>query len=207
MPKTLYKRQREVLEFIKQYIQANQSSPTLQQIADHFGLSSLATVHAHIKRLEKKGYLIKTKNQERGLVLTDPSVSLFFREISEIPLRGNCQPGGKIQTTSTSQTIPVPIEIIGNTAALALRCSSSIAAPVGAQKGDLLFFIETSDITDNAVCLAHYLDAPNKLFWGTIVQDSTSSSGLFALGVHKQQTIPLHELTITHRLALMQRAY
>ena len=53
-PVTLYKKQKQILEFISQYIQVNGYSPTLQEIADAMGLSSLATVHEHLQALEKK---------------------------------------------------------------------------------------------------------------------------------------------------------
>jgi len=58
-PVTLYKRQKEIVDFISQYIQKNNTSPTLQEIATAMGLSSLATVHEHINALVKKGILKK----------------------------------------------------------------------------------------------------------------------------------------------------
>ena len=55
-PVTLYKRQKQILDYISQYIQINGHSPTLQEIADSMDLSSLATVHEHIQALEKFYY-------------------------------------------------------------------------------------------------------------------------------------------------------
>jgi repressor LexA len=55
MPITLYKRQKQILDFIGQYIQKFGTSPTLQEIADSLGVSSLATVHEHLQTLSKKG--------------------------------------------------------------------------------------------------------------------------------------------------------
>jgi len=56
-PVTLYKRQKQVLNFISQFIQKNNTSPTLQEIATAMGLSSLSTVHEHLATLERKGII------------------------------------------------------------------------------------------------------------------------------------------------------
>ena len=66
-PVTLYKRQKEIVDFISQYIQKNNTSPTLQEIANAMGLSSLATVHEHINALVKKGVIKKYDGAVRGL--------------------------------------------------------------------------------------------------------------------------------------------
>jgi repressor LexA len=54
MAVTLYKRQRQIVDFIRQFIQKNGFSPTLQEIATAIGVSSLATVHEHLQALIKK---------------------------------------------------------------------------------------------------------------------------------------------------------
>jgi len=72
MPVTLYKRQKQMVDFISQYIQSNGHSPTLQEIADSMSLSSLATVHEHIATLVRKGVLKKYEGAVRGLEITDP---------------------------------------------------------------------------------------------------------------------------------------
>ena len=57
MSVTLYKRQRQIYDFIGQYIQKNGFAPTLREIADAIGVTSLATVHEHLQALEKKGVI------------------------------------------------------------------------------------------------------------------------------------------------------
>ena len=60
MAPIIYKRQGQILDFIRQHIQSTGSAPTLKQIADAIGVSSLDTVHEHLQNLEEKG-LIKSK--------------------------------------------------------------------------------------------------------------------------------------------------
>lgn len=63
------KRQKEVLTFIESYHSEHGYCPTLNEIMKNFDLTSLGTVHKHVDLLAKKGYLIKTKSQVRGLTL------------------------------------------------------------------------------------------------------------------------------------------
>lgn len=71
MAVTLYRRQRQIVEFISQFIQKNGYSPTLQEIADAIGVSSLATVHEHLQALEKKNVIKKYDGAIRGIELID----------------------------------------------------------------------------------------------------------------------------------------
>jgi repressor LexA len=71
MPAILYRRQKQILDFINQYIQKNGFSPTLKQIAEALDVSSLATVHEHLQVLEKKGVIKKYTGTVRGLKIVE----------------------------------------------------------------------------------------------------------------------------------------
>jgi repressor LexA len=73
MTVTLYKRQRQIVEFISQFIQKNGYSPTLSEIATAIGVSSLATIHEHLQALEKKGVIRKFDGAIRGIEIVDNS--------------------------------------------------------------------------------------------------------------------------------------
>ena len=53
----LTKRQREILDFLNDFIQQNGYAPSLEEIGRRFGLSSLATVHKHLTNLQDKGFI------------------------------------------------------------------------------------------------------------------------------------------------------
>ena len=95
MPLVLYRRQAQILEFIRQYIDANGFAPTLKQIAKAIGVSSLATVHEHLQALERKGLLKKKIGATRGLLLTDhiPHISRGL----EVPILGYIAAGSPIE--------------------------------------------------------------------------------------------------------------
>ncbi len=61
-------RQREIYEYVVAYIESYGHSPTYQEIADNFGLLSLATVHEHLTNLERMGLISKSYHGWRSIV-------------------------------------------------------------------------------------------------------------------------------------------
>ncbi len=78
----LTRRQHEVLEFIKSFVEEQGYSPSLEEIKAHLGLSSVATVHKHVSHLVEKGYLQKAWNRSRSVEL----VSAPAAQIEQLPL-------------------------------------------------------------------------------------------------------------------------
>jgi repressor LexA len=70
----LTRRQREVLDFITDFIRTKRYSPSLEEIAQHFGLSSVATVHKHVTNLEKKGFIKRAWNRSRSIDVAGPAL-------------------------------------------------------------------------------------------------------------------------------------
>jgi repressor LexA len=94
-PVTLYKKQREILDYISQYIQQNGTSPTLKEIADAMNLSSLATVHEHLQALEKKGMIRRFDGAVRGIEVVDETVNVGVSAVA-LPLVGYIAAGEPI---------------------------------------------------------------------------------------------------------------
>src|SRR5258708_38724457 len=108
MPATLYKRQKQILEFIKKYIDKYSYSPTLGEIADAMGVSSLATVHEHLQTLVKKGVIKKFDGAVRGIEILDDKISNALRDV-ELPVLGFIAAGQPIMTyTDPDATVAVP---------------------------------------------------------------------------------------------------
>jgi repressor LexA len=66
------RRQRQVYDFISDFVQKNGYSPSFEEIGEGLGLSSLATVHKHISNLEKKALLTRDYNRSRSIDLLPP---------------------------------------------------------------------------------------------------------------------------------------
>src|SRR3989338_2043793 len=108
MPITLYKRQKQILEFIRQYIDKYSYSPTLGEIAEAIGVSSLATVHEHLQTLVHKGVIKKFEGAVRGIEVLDQKISSTLKGI-ELPVLGFIAAGQPIMTyTDPDAAVNVP---------------------------------------------------------------------------------------------------
>jgi repressor LexA len=78
-------RQQQVYTFIKGFIEANGSSPTLREISAHISTAGTATAISHVEALEKKGYLRRREGSSRGIVLTRaPSATVLLPIVGRI---------------------------------------------------------------------------------------------------------------------------
>src|SRR5688572_403541 len=88
----LTRRQREILDFIAEFIRTRRYSPSLEEIAAHFGLSSVATVHKHVSNLEKKAFIRRSWNRSRSIDLITTEVDSAVAE-APVPFRSTRRPG------------------------------------------------------------------------------------------------------------------
>lgn len=105
------KRQKEILNFITYYLKENDYAPSYMEIAEHFSISSPATVHQHIKALEDKGYLKSSKHQKRAL---EPLLLSSYRDstIVDLPLVGLITAGEPIEAIEEKETLAVPTDFV-----------------------------------------------------------------------------------------------
>jgi repressor LexA len=62
-------RQREVLQYLREYQQARDKPPTVREIQANFGFASPNSVAAHLLALERKGEISRTKGESRNITL------------------------------------------------------------------------------------------------------------------------------------------
>lgn len=103
------RRQRQVYDFIAEFVQRNQYSPSFEEIGEGLGLSSLATVHKHITNLEKKGLLSRDYNRSRSIDLLPPKgrlkQSMSVNTGMVLPLLGRIAAGQPIEAIERPETI------------------------------------------------------------------------------------------------------
>ncbi len=97
---TLTKRQKEILDYIAEYIKENGYSPYFEEIRDKFGLSALSTVHEHITELVNKGWLKRDERKERGLYFP-----IKRKQYLEIPLVGTIACGQPLEALEIPEAI------------------------------------------------------------------------------------------------------
>lgn len=100
MATILYRRQKQILEYIEQIILKYGYAPTLTEIAQHLGLSSLATVHEHLAVLEKKGLIRRYRGAVRGIEVLEKNEDVIERMAAsfiELPVLGFIACGAPIE--------------------------------------------------------------------------------------------------------------
>ena len=95
MPPSLTVRQREVLDFIRRYVADNESSPRLEEIADHFGVTA-PTAHNYLKTLQSKGYLYFGRTSTHGFFIRLVERAGSAESIIEIGLAGKFDRYGRL---------------------------------------------------------------------------------------------------------------
>lgn len=112
MAPVIYRRQGQILDYIRQYIQTNNSAPTLREIADALGVSSLATVHEHLVTLEGKNLIKRRPGKNRSIELIGDQA--FYPEDGvQAPILGFIAAGSPIEPyTDPNATLSVPSTFI-----------------------------------------------------------------------------------------------
>jgi len=107
------KRQRQVYDFIHDFVQEHGYSPSFEEIGNGMGLSSLATVHKHVSNLEKKGLLKRDYNRSRSIDVL-PARGLLRKQPRQmpppppelaLPLLGRIAAGQPIEAVQTPESI------------------------------------------------------------------------------------------------------
>ena len=105
----LTKRQRQIYDYISDFVSRNGYSPSFEEIGDGMGLSSLATVHKHVSNLEKKGLLKRDYNRSRSIDVLPPKgsmkKSMSMPPPLELPLMGRIAAGRPIEAVENPETL------------------------------------------------------------------------------------------------------
>jgi len=152
---TLTKRQKQILDYLEQFIDENGYAPSYREICQFFGLSSVSTVAEHIETLAHKGFLQKSDNEARSLQLTPT----WEDEAFEIPLMGTIAAGSPIQAVRTQETIDIPRDMMGPKV-FALKVKGSSMIEDGIFDGDYVI-IEQTQTAKNGDIVVALLDREN----------------------------------------------
>lgn len=155
MPITLYRRQKQILDFIGQYIQKFGTSPTLQEIADSLGVSSLATVHEHLQALVKKGVIRRFEGAVRGIELLDSRLGDVAMGI-ELPVLGYIAAGSPIAPmTDPNATLKVASSMLsGKKRSYVLQVRGDSMIEEGILDGDFVVIEEKKEANDGEIVVA-----------------------------------------------------
>jgi repressor LexA len=150
----LTKRQREILDYLNEFIQQHGYAPSLEEIGRRFNLSSLATVHKHLTNLQEKGFIRRAWNRTGGRAL-------------ELPLLGFVAAGAPIEAVAGNETIAVPEGLVGKRDSYVLRVKGDSMIDEQIRDGDFVI-VEDRKSVDNGemvIALVGGLDVTLKKFY------------------------------------------
>ena len=144
MGKIISQRQREVLDYLQDFVADKGHSPTIWDIARHFGFSSPATVHKYLVSLEAAGYITRGKrNALVQLVKDQTSVNAV-----DIPLFGKIAAGRPIEAIQSDETFTIPPDLLGRRTTYALRVVGDSMIEDHICDGDTII-VESRDTAEN----------------------------------------------------------
>jgi repressor LexA len=160
----LTKRQREILDYLNDFIQQHGYAPSLEEIGRRFSLSSLATVHKHLTNLQQKGFIKRAWNRSRSVeVLPTRTVARAV----ELPLLGYVAAGAPIEAIVGNETIEVPESLVGKRDTYVLRVRGDSMIDEQIRDGDFVIVEDrrTAENGETVVALLSGSDVTLKKFY------------------------------------------
>jgi repressor LexA len=161
----LTRKQRQTLDFIEDFLVAKGYSPSLEEIAEGMGLSSLATIHVHLRHLEAKKRIRRSWNKSRSIELTEPP--RHGRGTVEIPLLGRVAAGQPIEAVEVRESVEVPEDFVRGKETFVLRVQGDSMIEEQIRDGDLVIVErrETARDGETVVALLDGEAATVKMFY------------------------------------------
>jgi len=155
----LTQRQKQVLDFLVEFVEKNGYNPSYEEIAGGMNLASLATVHKHIAALEAKHYVRRSFNQSRSLEVSAKYLQEYRRQHEasrtgvEVPLMGRIAAGAPVQAFESNEKLNFA-DFVGNndTFALEVRGDSMIEDHICS--GDYVLVQKTAQARDGEIVVA-----------------------------------------------------
>jgi repressor LexA len=151
----LTRRQKQIYDFVCEFVNKKGYSPSLEEIGRRFGLSSVATVHKHVTHLVAKGLLRRARNVNRSI---EPIPQDGGPRGTVLRLMGTVAAGRPIEAIEGDETILVPQDFLHSAAggyALRVRGNSMIDEQI--RDGDYVV-VEQRDRVENGEMVIALLD-------------------------------------------------
>ena len=162
---TLNKREKAILKAIEKSVEAKGYAPSVREIGKEVGLSSTATVHGYLERLQDTGYIRKEDNKGRTLKLLknsegEPVIDKkkdFYtdRELVDVPLVGKITAGAPILAIENiTDSFPIPIDFVGNSESFMLTVRGESMIEAGILDGDYILVRRQKSATNGEIVVA-----------------------------------------------------
>ncbi len=144
-------RQASILDFIQQKLDERGYPPSVREIGEAVGLKSSSTVHAHLKQLQKKGYIHRDPTKPRAIEIMGNNTAIV-----RVPIVGRIAAGEPLLAVENIEdTFPLPVNFLNTSKKvfmLAVRGSSMIKA--GILDGDYIIVRQQNTADDGDIVVA-----------------------------------------------------
>lgn len=155
---TLAGKRRLILEFIAERIRDRGYPPSVREIGEAVGLTSSSTVHAHLKVLQRDGYLERDAEKPRAIVVNfEPSTGAVMRvgRAVHVPLVGDVAAGtGVLAEESVEEVLPLPADFTGSGELFMLRVRGDSMIDAGILAGDYVVVRRQPDAEPGEIVVA-----------------------------------------------------
>ncbi|HLI33079.1 MAG TPA: transcriptional repressor LexA [Solirubrobacteraceae bacterium] len=154
---TLTKRQREIFDFIRGYLQKHGYPPTVRDIGTAVGLASSSTVHTHLANLERLGLLRRDPSKPRAIELRDRADGALGASVEQraLPLVGAVAAGAPILAEENiEEYVPVPKSIGGEDGHYLLRVRGESMVEAGILDDDIVVVREQESARNGDIVVA-----------------------------------------------------
>ena len=146
----LTKRQQEILKFIESYLETRGYSPSMEEIADHFGIASLNAIYKHLRVLQERGFIRRLSNRARSIQVVHEDLG----EAHAIPLLGRIAAGLPIEAIATHEEIQVPQSLLTRGQNYVLQVEGDSMIDEHIQDGDLIVVEQRESARDGETIVA-----------------------------------------------------
>jgi repressor LexA len=152
----LTERQREIWDYLVEYVDSHGYPPTVREIGEHVGLASPSTVHAHLANLERAGFLRRDPTKPRALELVGrrPVEAPAKEEPRRLPLVGQIAAGAQMlaeQNVEDEYAMPEPL---AESADFLLRVKGDSMVNAGILDGDMVVVRRQQDARNGDIVVA-----------------------------------------------------
>ncbi|WP_410768594.1 transcriptional repressor LexA [Fontibacillus sp. BL9] len=165
-------RQQAILEFIRNEVRMKGYPPSVREIGEAVGLASSSTVHGHLDRLEKKGFIRRDPTKPRAIELLgqedSDSIGMFAHSITRVPVVGKVTAGVPITATENIEDyFPLPQHYSADGEIFMLSVMGDSMIEAGIHNGDYVIVRQqqTANNGDIVVAMTEDDEATVKTFY------------------------------------------
>ncbi len=148
-------KQKEILEYMKTEILNKGYPPTVRDICEAVNLSSTSSVHAHLEKLEKNGYIRRDPTKPRAIEIIDENFNLTRREVVNVPLVGQVAAGSPILAVENIENyFPIPSEYMPNEQTFMLKVKGESMINIGIFDGDQILVKQQETANNGDIVVA-----------------------------------------------------